>query len=244
MHDWTVVAVFCGALLFLFLLYQYVTLSTPLTDESSDVLLNVATHPSRIRGVDNQERLFCPRQARSRLLQLLRQKGQRGIIYRDPSEAGWRSATGTRYRWLVVTGPKLSVTEDANHDQRMLVYFMRQGSPEITSAAGNAPRETPAELIDWQAQYHSAINMDAVVVKDGQMNISRFENVAEALKAVPKEDNVGEQTLVMTNGNHDRSVYVVRVRKDAGNPVITGASLPGVVYVRSSPVTVPRNASV
>ena len=71
MNETTMAIAFLGILIFLFALYQYFTwYAIPQTDESS-VLMNMNTQTGHIRGIEREQRVFCPRKAEALLREMV-----------------------------------------------------------------------------------------------------------------------------------------------------------------------------
>jgi hypothetical protein len=225
MNESVLIVAFVGTILFLFVLYHYVTWSVRSRISNTPVLMNVTTQAGYIRGIDREQRVFCPRKAQDILSQIVLQQQLRGVIFRDGSV------------WVVSAGKELTVTRfpptSADSRRMLTLYYMRQRPPQIIDDGDvdRTPNTTPPpeEIPNMVAMANSAINTTALV---STSPVSRYVSLKDAVAAFPVTDATNEATYLMTNGPNDPAFYIVRTRKDAPDAIISFASLPGTVYRR------------
>jgi hypothetical protein len=223
MNEAGLLAAFVGAVVFIFLLYQSISWNSGWRTSSPHVLMNVTTQPGHIHGVEQEQRVFCPRRAQEVLSQFVLHQHMRGVLFRDGSV------------WVVSAGKELTVTRLPNGSSNLILYYMRQRPPQIIDETDPQPvtdaAPRPVDVPNMVPVRNSAISTAALV---STTPVTRYSSLTAALESFPVTDATDERTYLLTNGPTDPSYYIVRTRKEVTNAVITAPGLPGTVYTRKT----------
>ena len=163
----TVVVAFLGTLLFVFAFYQYLTWHR--TSVRTAVLMNMTTDIGKIRGVEQEQRVICPRKAQDVLRSMVTERQMRGVLFRDGPT------------WVVYAGRSLTVSPTSSvqdQRQRLLVYYMREAPPQMEASDDKAPKlvstltttgvdNKQGVLKDMTEMKNSAINLTALMTTGG-----------------------------------------------------------------------------
>ena len=168
----TVVVAFLGTLLFVFAFYQYLTWHR--TSVRTAVLMNMTTDIGKIRGVEQEQRVICPRKAQDVLRSMVTERQMRGVLFRDGPT------------WVVYAGRSLTVSPTSSvqdQRQRLLVYYMREAPPQMDASGDNAPItptttigvDTTQGLLKGMTEMKSsAINLTALMTSGGPA-VTRYD---------------------------------------------------------------------